>query len=122
MSLRDIAAADLLSIVTDTSGFSAPVTVTNPAGTSAILYGLVQDIGFRLDPDTGMPVAGRQASVALSIASLTANGLSEPAPVPDESSKPWTIVFDSKTFTVQEARPDRGAGLIVLMLESYKPL
>ena len=126
MSLRAQAAADLLAIVEDAAGFGWPITVTNPAGTAADLTGLSADIGQMIDPETGIAVVGRKASVALAIASLTAAGLALPIGISSTASKPWRVTFNdlaggTHEFKVSEAMPDRAIGVVTCILEAYKP-
>lgn len=126
MSLRTRAAADLRSIVEDPAGFGWPITVTNPAGASAPFYGFSQDIGQVIDPLTGVSVSGRVATVALSQEAIDEAGLGQPAAVPEESAKPWTVVFEdatgnSYTFKIFDVMPDRTIGLVVYRLEAYRP-
>lgn len=128
MGLRTQAAADLATILEDdTSGFGWSITVTDPNGTSAALKGFSTDIAASIDPDTGTLVLGRSASVALRLAALTAAGLGLPKGVPDETSKPWVVVFDdingtSHTFKVREGHPDYALGIVVCHLDEYEPL
>ncbi len=125
MSLLDQAKADLQAILTDNvGGFAVPITVTNPGGFSAIVNGQQTSIGIVIDPQTGMPVAGRKVSVALSIAALTAAGLAEPKGVSSGAGKPWLVSFAlptgaTQTFKVSESLPDE-LGCVVLILEFWK--
>lgn len=126
MGLRAIAEIDLGKVLEDdTTGFGYPITVTDPAGTSVALKGFSNDIGQVIDPDTGQPVSGRAASVAIRIGLLTGAGLGIPSGVVNTVGKPWVIVFDdingnSFTFKVSESIPDRSIGVVVCMLELYK--
>lgn len=125
MSLRTQVAADLKTILEDTDGFGWAITVTDPAGTSASLTGLSTDIGLLIDPETGIAVSGRRASIAIALASLSAASLSIPAGVASPSSKPWVVTFadvagTSHTFKIQEAMPDRAAGVVTCILEAYR--
>lgn len=127
MGLREQAAADLVTILEDTAdGFGWPITVTDPDQNSATLSGFSTDVSQTIDPQTGQLVSGRLASVALPIASLTAAGLGLPANVSDGSRNPWVIRFNDTAGTehvwkVSEAMPDRALGVIVCLLEPYKP-
>jgi len=126
MSLRTLAEADLGNILEDDDGFGWPITVTDPAGNSAELTGLANDIGALIDPDTGTAVVGRQASVALRVASLTAAGLGVPVGVADTTSKPWRVTTadvegTTHEFAVSQAFHDRGAGIVTCLLEAYTP-
>lgn len=126
MSLLDEAAADLQAILGDaTRGFAVPITVTDPANNTAVINGLQTDVALTIDPETGVAVTGRRASVVLPIAALTAAGLGEPRGVADSDRKPWLVRFTAPTggeqlFKVTEALPDK-LGCVVCLLEVYKP-
>lgn len=127
MSLADIAGIDLRAILTDSSpsGFASPIIVTDPHGNAATINGLQNDVHLSVDPQTGAMVAGRRASVALSITALAAAGLGEPRAIADPKLKPWRIEFTTPTgkaltMKVAEALPDE-LGCIVCLLETYKP-
>lgn len=127
MGLRAIAKADLSSILSDIDyGFAFLVTVTDPAGNSTPVgfTGFSNDISQIIDPDTGLAVSGRSASVALDITSLTAAGLGLPENIPDKTSKPWLVAFNDiegnpYTFKVAQSNPDRSLGLVVCIVEAY---
>ena len=127
MSLRDQAAADLRVILEDSvGGFGWPITVTSPEGVTASLVGFSNDIAQTIDPETGIAVSGRSASIALAIASLTAAGLGLPRSIADGARYPWRVTFNdiggtSHTFKVSEAMPDRAIGAVTCTLEAYKP-
>lgn len=126
MSLRETAAADLLAILQDvSSGFGWPIAITNPEGVTVTLVGFSTDVGQTIDPETGVPVSGRRASVAIPIATLTALGMGLPRAIADASSKPWVVRFTDvhgtpQTFKVQEGMPDRVLGVVTCMLETYR--
>jgi len=127
MSLRATAETDLGRILEDnTRGFGYSITVTDPAGTSAILTGYSNDISQVIDPDTGEAVSGRLASVAMRIALLTAAGLGLPVGIANAANKPWQVQFNdingnAFTFKVSESNPDRALGLVTCLLELYSP-
>lgn len=124
MGLREDAAADLQAILEDrTTGFGWDITVTNPAGTSLAVVGFSQDIGLSVDPETGIAISARRATVTLRLAALAALGV--PVGVSDETTKPWLVAFadingGAHTFKVTEAMPDRAIGTVVCFLEAYK--
>ena len=127
MGLRDQHAAGARTHIEDLDGFGWPITVTAPDATSLSMVGLSTDIEHTLDPDTGLPVAGRRASVALSLQSLTAGGLGVPRGVASPTAKPWVVSFDdiqgnAHTFKVSRAYPDRAIGIVTCELEQYTPL
>lgn len=121
MGLREQAELDCQSILEDAStGFGWPFTLTSPAGVVEAHVGFTTDVGQSLDPETGIAVAGRRASVSVSLRSLTAM----PTAVADETVKPWLVTFASvqgvaATWKVVEVLPDRAVGVVVLLLESY---
>lgn len=125
MSLRQIAEADLGTILEDgVTGFGWPITITDPAGNAGTLTGFSDDIAQVIDPDTGMAVSGRLASVALRISSLALEGLTLPKGIADAGSKPWVIEFDdingnAYKFKVSQSNPDRALGLVTCLLELY---
>lgn len=124
MSLRQQANVDMVSIVESTSDFGWPIVVTSPAGVVLSMTGLSTDIGTTLDPETGLPVSGRRASVALAISSLSAGGLEMPQGIYEKTSKPWLVTFadiggTSYTFKVIQTHPDRALGIITCIVERY---
>lgn len=89
------------------------------------MTGLSTDVSLSIDPETGVPVSGRRASVVLALAHLTAAGLGMPVGVSDAASRPWVIVFDdvegsTYTWKVVESNPDRAIGIVVCQLEAYR--
>lgn len=126
MGLRDIAKADARRILNDgVHGFGWPITVTDPDGVTANLTGFSNDVAEVIDPDTGIAVSGRVASVALAISDLTDAGLCLPKDIADASKKPWLIKFDdingnAFTFKVKQSNPDRALGIITCVLEFYE--
>lgn len=125
MGLREVAEKDLAIILEgDSYGFRWPITVTDPAGVSAALFGFSNDISLVIDPDTGQAVTGRLATVALRIQALIDAGLSLPVGIIELTSKPWVIEFNdingnSYIFKVNESNPDRALGIIICILETY---
>jgi hypothetical protein len=126
VGLREIAATDLVAILENEDDFGWPIMVTDPDEYTASLVGFSTDVHEMIDPETGLAVSGRTASVAISIRTLTGAGFALPRSIADSDKKPWVIVFDDidgkeHTFKVQEARPDRALGVVVCLLEAYKP-
>lgn len=128
MSLRDIAEADLAFIMEDdTHGFGYPITLIDPDGIEyPELVGFSNDIAEMIDPDTGVAVSGRQASIALRQSTMIAQGI---APLPkaakDYARLPWRVRFDSingvtEIFKIAETFPDNSLGVVVYLLEGWK--
>ena len=128
MSLLDVAEADGRTILADLNGFGHALTLVNPAGQEAALRGATRDISLTIDPNTGVPVAGRQASVVLSLTVVVAAGLGMPRVIAETSGRPWLVRWTNPTgeprvFKVADVSPDesRGADVVALMLEAYSP-
>ena len=125
MSLRELAEADLAGILEDAdNGSGWPIDVTNPQGRTVPMVGYSEDIAQAVDPETGMAVSGRYASVALRISSLIAAGVGLPRGVADARLKPWLVRFEdingaAHLFKVAQSNPDRMLGLVTLTLEVY---
>lgn len=125
MGLRELAAVHARSILGDEYGFTWPISVTDPEGKTAALKGFSNDVHRGIDPQTGLPISDRIASIAVSMAALVAAGLELPKGVSHESEKPWIVSFDdinghSHTFKVREAEPDRGLGIVTCRLEAFE--
>lgn len=113
-----------------TTGFALDVTVTDPNGlSSGVIQALSSDIHQILDPETGLAVSGRHATVQLAISTLRAAGFIGELPrnIQDSSSKPWLVEFEDlegarQVFKVNQGNPDRSLGLINCVLEVYRPL
>ncbi len=127
MGLREQSEKDLGFILEgDSAGFPWDITITSPTGESSVgLKGFSDDISQLIDPDTGMLVSGRLASVAIRISSLYAQGFALPRDVSDHSMNPWVVQFNDinglpHTFKVRQSDPDRALGLVVCILEGYE--
>ena len=123
MGLREQARQDAHAILNDPAGFSWPVSVVNPEGAILALRGLSNDVEQTIDPDTGLAVSGRRASVALHLDDVEAFGM--PIGVQDPASKPWVVRFDdilchAHEFKVRKAYPDRTLGIMTCELETYR--
>lgn len=126
MSLREQAEADLGMIIENTAEWGWAMTLTDPTGKTEALVGLSNDISLAIDPDTGMLVSGRTATVALRISTLRAKGFAEnPKGVSASDKRPWVVgVKDINQvpclFKVMKSNPDRAIGAITLILETYR--
>lgn len=127
MNLRTLAEADLGFILENkATGFGWDITLTNPEGKTELLTGFSQDIALAIDPDTGVLVSGRTASIALRIGLLRAKGFTEnPRNISDETKKPWMVGFRDINgtpclFKVMKSNPDAMIGCVTLLLETYR--
>ena len=119
MDLHQLAEADLAFTL---EGDGQTVTVTNPAGTSAPLKAISNDISLIIDPETGVPVSGRNANVALRVASLRDAGFEIPKGIEDGAEVPWlveytTVTGETITTKIMASNPDRALGLVTCRLE-----
>jgi hypothetical protein len=76
------------------------------------------DIGYFLDPQAGIGIAGRQVEITCRISTLDNFNMTYP-------KKSWTIGYvdtNDKTWvlSIQQVRPDRKLGVYNLVLEGYK--
>lgn len=125
MGLREDLAASARTFIEDEAGFGWPVQVTTPLGETTALVGLTTDITNLIDPETGIAISGRMASLTLPIGALTDAGLGLPIAQPEKTQRPWLVRFADvggkpHLFAVREAKPDRAMGVVVLMLEAYR--
>ncbi|HKY40791.1 MAG TPA: hypothetical protein VJN18_32875 [Polyangiaceae bacterium] len=124
MTLLDIAAADLRSIMGDTvGGFSIPIRLISPSNLEVTINGLANDIGLTVDPDTGQAVAGSSSSVALPIADIDAAAIGRPRGVAAKGEQPWRVKITlptggEQTFKITRTFPD-ALGCLVCILETY---
>ncbi len=111
------------SVLTNTRGFAVPITLTTPAGETHEISGLAADIGLSIDPETGVMIHGRKATVAISLAVLGELGLATPEGSPDEDTRPWLVTWTpstggAQTMAVVGSIPDK-LGCVVLELSRY---
>lgn len=124
MSLLDEAAADLREILTDVDGgFAVPLVLVSPNGEQLQLNGLANNIGTSIDPETGQAVLGQQATIAISIADIEAEGVELPRGTADKNSRPWVVRLTLPTggeqkFKISATAPDL-LGCLVCHLEEY---
>jgi len=124
MSLREIAAADLKTIMEDQQGFLHSIQLTSPDKRIESFDGRSLDIGIAIDPETGLTISGRQSSISLSIASLAAKCFHLPEGICDSNLKPWLVKFkdlqgNDHSFKIKSTSPDRTLGCIVCHLEAF---
>jgi hypothetical protein len=116
----------MTAILNDTeSGFGCVMLITGPDGTAAEFTGFTTDIAFVIDPETGVPVSGRSASVAISLSDVAWRGMELPRGIQDQSKKPWIVEFNDVNgnpfiYKVMTSNPDRTLGMLTLQLEFYR--
>lgn len=119
MDLHQLAEADLAFTL---EGDGQTITLTAPDGTAVDFQAISNDISLLIDPDTGVPVSGRNANIALRIASLRTAGFELPKGIEDGAEVPWLVDYttvngDQITAKVMASNPDRAIGLVTLRLE-----
>lgn len=128
MNLRQLAEKDLETILeTDQRGNRYPFTVIQPDGYQSVnpVYGYGNDISQMIDPDTGMLVAGRNATFTFRVNHLINEGYTSLPKVEHSNiEKPWVFKYVdfegvTHTFTIRSAMPDKTIGIITLVLELY---
>jgi hypothetical protein len=127
MGLRALAEQDLGKILEDdTTGFGWAIKLTTPDDTVATLTGFSNDISQVIDPDTGLLISARHATIALRISSINASLIGDgiPVGVADGAVKPWLVQFadingNVQTFKVVKSNPDRALGIVTCILEAY---
>jgi len=118
MNLNALAEADLETTLEDVdSGFGVALLL-NDGTTDFNLNAQTTDIGFFIDPETGIGVAGRTVEITIRISTLTGLGGGIPA-------KTWTGSYtdtngNTWNFGVQQVRPDRKLGIYNILIEGLK--
>jgi len=127
MNFLNIAQQDKAFTLKDSEyGFGTVITLTDPDLFSAEVTGRINDINLAIDPDTGVGVSGRNATIAVDMQELTDKGFSTlPKGQSDKKKKPWIVEYTDQlsndhTFIVLEGNPDRTLGIVLCTLESYK--
>jgi hypothetical protein len=126
VSLRDIAVADHAAIIADTSLFAQPITVTNPAGLTAVVAGQANDVGEIIDQSTGAVMLGRTVLVQLLPQAIATAGLGEVTVVSDPELKPWLVSFADaygvvRTFKIVHIMDEAKLGSLKCLVEGYRP-
>lgn len=124
MGLRSQAHTDLIGIVESSEDFGWPIVVVAPGGQELSLTGLHTDHGLTFDLETGLPISGRRAAVALVLQRFTDAGLPEPRAVIDAAGRPWVVRATdihgtSHLYKIVETMPDRTIGMVTCVLEVY---
>lgn len=127
MNFLDIAQQDKSFTLKDKDfGFGTEITLTDPSLFSAVVIGRTNDISFAIDPNTGVAVSARTATIAIDMQELEEKGFSSfPAYQSDKTKKPWIVKWTDQlgkthTFTILEANPDRTLGILLCTLSFYK--
>lgn len=126
MSLLDRVQKDAQRIMnSEKFGFSTPLVLTEPDGTTHGLKGIVSVIYNLIDPDTGQPVSGFLATVSLNKLDLQDAGIDMPIGEMDTNARPWTVettLVGGETILTKVVRssPDKTNGNILIDLGKYE--
>lgn len=118
MNLNALAESDLATTLEDVDTGFGVALILNDGTTDYPLNAQTTDIGFFIDPETGIGVAGRTVEITVRISTLTGLGGGEP-------KKTWTGSYtdtngNSWNFGVQQGRPDRKLGIYNILIEGLK--
>lgn len=119
MDLHQIAEDDLAVTL---EGDGQTITLTDPTGATADLQSISNDISLLIDPETGIPVSGRNVNLALRISSVRAAGFELPKGIEEGAVVPWLVDYTTVNGNqikakVMASNPDRAIGIITLRLE-----
>lgn len=127
MNFLDIAQQDKAFTLKDSVfGFGTAITITDPDLLSADVTGRTNDISFAIDPNTGVAISGRTATIAIDMQELTDKGFSSlPVAQTDKTKKPWLVEYTDQlgkahVFIVLEANPDLTLGIVLCTLQFYE--
>lgn len=127
MNLLEIAQQDKAFTLKDSEfGFGTAITVTDPDLLSAEVTGRTNDISFAIDPNTGVAVSGRTATIAIDMQELTDKGFTSlPVAQTDKTKKPWLVEWtdqlgNAHVFIVLEENTDRTLGIVLCTLQFYE--
>lgn len=117
MNLREIANADLTSIIEDTNECGTNFTLVAPSGAKINIIGIIGDIGFLYTLEDGA-VQDRTIDASYRTATL----LKETKLVP---AKGWKVIATtlegtSYTLSVVRVEPDKTIGMTKLVLAAEK--
>jgi hypothetical protein len=70
MGIREEAESDLAEILEDTDGAGTPYILVDKEGVEYPVCGTYGDIGYKISPDTGIPVLGRTITATYRIRTL----------------------------------------------------
>jgi hypothetical protein len=114
MNLRELAAADTNTILNDISGAGTPFILFSADGNPFPLVGSYGDIGYLINPSTGMAIQGRTIEAVYSISDLKRQTEIEPG-------RGWRFVCNDLAgkeinLFVVRYEPDRTMGLARIKL------
>lgn len=119
MNLSEQAELDLEFTLEDNiNGFGIALVIYDELNNDYSLNAQTTDIGFFIDPQTGIGVAGRQVEITIRISTLTNQG----AGIPE---KDWKVEYTGTNKNlwnayVQQVKPDRKLGIYNIILEARK--
>lgn len=120
-----MAEADLAVLIESQSDFGWPVSITSPDGVTVSVSALSNDISLIIDPGTGLPVTGRNATATFRMSTLATLNFPIPYGIEDGKKKPFLVTANDITgkqyvFKIKASRPDRTIGCVSCILEFWK--
>ena len=126
MNIRQLAQTHLAKILdSDSIGNSQSVFLTSPANVTETIEASTSDVSSLIDPQTGVAVRGRHATITIRIGLLTERGLEIPRGTEDTTKKPWLVSFDDINgdrweFKVDDSHIDRTLGIVTCDLGLWR--
>jgi hypothetical protein len=118
MGLLDIVKRDIADITGNSDQFGVTIVLTNGTDTATVI-GTTSSHYLKVDPETGLPMRGKNVHVSVSMSLLTA----EDYPFRNNSGEIALIghraTVQGATLIVREVWPDETCGLIVMILGDY---
>lgn len=119
MGLIDIVKRDVADILGNSDQFGVSIVLTNGTVTKTVT-GTTSSHYLKADPDTGLPMRGKNIHVTVSMSAMTAvsypfrNGNDEIALVGHRAT------VQGATLIVREVWPDETFGTVVMILGDYQ--
>jgi hypothetical protein len=114
MGIREEAAADLSFILSDVDGPASSFVLIAPDGPEYPVAGIIGDIGFLLDQNTGVAIQGR--TIEASYATRGLREQTEREPERGWRCKSWDLTGEEYTLFVTRYEPDRTVGVARIKL------
>jgi hypothetical protein len=117
MNILTLAESDLASTLEDVdNGFGVNISLIEDDNIFPVVAS-VSDVGYFIDPQTGVGVCGRTCEITIRISSLLKLSLDPP----DEN---WICQYTDKSgdtwkSSIVQVRPDRTLGVYNISLEAY---
>jgi len=119
MGLIDIVKRDVADILGNSDQFGVTVVLTNGTDT-ATLTGTTSSHFLKVDPDTGLPMRGRNVHVTVSMSAMTDADYPFRDGNNDVALVNHRVTVQGVQLIVREVWPDETFGLVVMVLGDYQ--